>query len=68
MEKRLENINITAQWYLITPLYLLINNKNKITGTYQKDFLKATKQLSHHFPHLGDQFENPKRSEAAEYH
>lgn len=66
-DKRLENINITAKWYLTTPPYLLFI-KNKITGTYQKDFLKATEQLSHHFPHLRDQFENSKRSEAAEYH
>lgn len=43
-------------------------HKKKIIGTYQKNFLKATEQLSHHFPHLRDQFENPKRSEAAEHH
>lgn len=42
--------------------------KKKILGTYQKNFLKATKQLSHDFPHLRDQFENSKRSEAAEHH
>lgn len=50
-------------------LYIcFLKQEKKITRTYQKDFLKSTKQLSYNFPHLRDQFEYSKGSEAAEYH
>lgn len=36
--------------------------------SYQEDLLEALENLPHHLPHLGNQLEDPERTQAAQHH